>query len=506
VTLRVSAPRARRHSADVVADDRSARRRAIGWVVAFAVIAAALRLPYVWTGLSTDEGGYAYVAQQWSRGAQLYGRDWIDRPQGLLLTYRGLLALGESGWAIRGLVVLIGALMTLLVAAIGGLLAGRRLAVAAAGVYAVIAVAPHLYGFTLNGELLSSVPATAAVAVALWWRRSVDGERRPAGRGRIAWLVLAGVLAGIGLTMKQSGFDGLVVVLAVAAGVRAPWLVRLGRAMLVAVSFAVPVGACVIDGIHRGWSMYWNAILGYQLSTFGGSLPYSADRWHDFLHYLPLVLWDIGAVIVVAVLGLVLFPRGSRWPLIWWLIAATIGINLGGSYWTHYYVQAIPPLVLAASYVVVAASQRLIRIVVAVVLVVPALAWMAAVLLMSPTHRAATIPYDKGAANQRKQAAVIDAMTTPDQSVYVFYAEPLVYFLSHRTTSYPYLWGIPIRKIPAALPEMRSMLASPARPTLVIMTVADPNSLDPTGGVKALLREHYHYVGTVAREVILRAN
>jgi hypothetical protein len=54
-----------------------------------------VRLPFVWGGLGMDEGGYAYVAQQWARGGRLYSSVWIDRPQGLVLAYR-LLLLGLS--------------------------------------------------------------------------------------------------------------------------------------------------------------------------------------------------------------------------------------------------------------------------------------------------------------------------------------------------------------------------------------------------------------------------
>ena len=41
------------------------RRRAIALIGGAGLLALLLRLPFVFTGLSTDEGGYAYVAQQW---------------------------------------------------------------------------------------------------------------------------------------------------------------------------------------------------------------------------------------------------------------------------------------------------------------------------------------------------------------------------------------------------------------------------------------------------------
>ena len=90
------------------------------------MLAALLRLPFVFTGLSTDEGGYAYVAQQWSRGARSTSDAWLDRPQGLLLTYRHCSGSTTRGWTIRLGVMLAGAIITVALGAIGWLLAGRR--------------------------------------------------------------------------------------------------------------------------------------------------------------------------------------------------------------------------------------------------------------------------------------------------------------------------------------------------------------------------------------------
>jgi 4-amino-4-deoxy-L-arabinose transferase-like glycosyltransferase len=471
-------------------------RRALWIIGAFALLAAALRLPYVWTGLSTDEGGYAYVAQQWSRGARLYDTAWLDRPQGLLLTYRGLLALGESGWGIRALVVVIGAMMTVLIASIGALLAGRRLAIAAAAVYAVVGIAPHLEGFTLNGELLATVPATASVAAALQWRRT----------RRTAWLFGAGVLAGLALAMKQSGFDGLVVGLAIALGMAGAWRARLRSAGVFLSGFAVPVVALLVDGWSRGWSRYWTALAGYQLSSFDNGHNNADTRLTDLVGSLPFMVWDIGAVIVIALLGLRLLPRGGRGPLVWWLVAGLVAVNLGGSYWTHYYVQLLPPLVLAASYAAVALSSRRLRVTLAAILVVPALGWMVALIPMSTKVRERAIPYFASSVRDRHIAAAVDAETRPDQRIYVLESEALLYFLAQRPTAYPYLWGMPIKKIPSAIPRLRTMLETTDRPTLVILDTPNAKSVDPSGGIASDLARYYHTDRVVDGVQILRAN
>ena len=126
-----------------------------------------LRLRFLGTGIGPDEGGYAYVASRWAHGVQLYSQIWIDRPQGLMLAYRALLQIADRPWAIRLGAVLFGAAITLLLGAIGWLLRGSATGIATAGIYAIVGVAPHVEGFTFNGELAAALPATGAVAAVL---------------------------------------------------------------------------------------------------------------------------------------------------------------------------------------------------------------------------------------------------------------------------------------------------------------------------------------------------
>jgi 4-amino-4-deoxy-L-arabinose transferase-like glycosyltransferase len=471
---------------------RDAARRSI---LAAAVLAVVLRVPFLFTGLSTDEGGYAYVAQQWSRGARLYDTAWLDRPQGLLLTYRALMAIDDSGWAIRLGMVLAGAIITVALGAIGLLLAGRAVGVAAAWIYAVVGVAPHLEGITLNGELLAAVPSTVAIALAVrWWRRDSS----------LWWLAGAGVLAGVALTMKQSGIDGIVVGLVVLL------LARRGRGLLLAggvfaAGVAVPLAASVLHGIAVEWSDYWTALIGYQLSAMGGSGSNAGTRLADLGRHAGDIALDLTVIGIVSLFGWRTFDRGGRWLLGAWLLAGFAGINLGGSYWPHYFVQPLPALVLLAAAAVVAVPSVRWRRVLAGVIVLPTLAWLVALVFMSPSQRAAAVPYDALAARDDRIAAVIRDSTTPDDRIYVLESEAYLYLAAQRRSPYPYLWGKPIDKIPDALPRLRAMLDSPQRPTLVVLDTP-PDAVDPSGGIAADLAAHYHVDSVVEGVTILRAN
>jgi 4-amino-4-deoxy-L-arabinose transferase-like glycosyltransferase len=471
---------------------RDAGRRSI---LAAAVLAVLLRVPFMFTGLSTDEGGYAYVAQQWSRGARLYDTAWLDRPQGLLLTYRALLALDDSGWTIRLGMVLAGAIITVALGAIGWLLVGRAVGTAAAWIYAVVGIAPHLEGITFNGELLAAVPSTVAIALAVrWWRRD----------GSLWWLAGAGLLAGAALTMKQSGIDGIVVGLAVVL------LARRGVGLLIAfgvfaAGVAVPLAASVLHGIAVGWSYYWTALIGYQLSALGGSGSNTGTRLTDLGRHAGDIALDLTVIVIVSFFGWKTFDRGGRWLLGAWLLAGFAGINLGGSYWPHYFVQPLPALVLLVAGAVVAVRSVRWRRALAAVIVLPTLGWLVALVFMSPARRADTIPYDALAARDDRIAAVIRASTTPEDRIYVLESEAYLYLAAQRQSPYPYLWGKPIDKIPDALPRLRALLVSPQRPTLVVLDTP-PAAVDPSGGIAADLAAHYHLDRVVEGVTILRAN
>ena len=99
---------------------------------------------------------------------------------------------------------------------------------------------------------------------------------------------------------------------------------------------------------------------------------------------------------------------------------------------------------------------------------------------------------------------MIRASTSPQDRIYVLESEAYLYFAAQRQSPYPYLWGKPIDKIPDALPRLRAMLASPGRPTLVVLDTP-PAAVDPTGGIAAELAAHYRPDTVVDGVPILRA-
>jgi hypothetical protein len=245
---------------------------------------------------------------------------------------------------------------------------------------------------------------------------------------------------------------------------------------------------------------------GYQFSAMGGPGSNAGTRWSDFAHHAPQVAQDLAVIVVVAVFGWRLLAGGARPVVATWLVAGVIGVNLGGSYWPHYYVQPLPPLILLVAVAVAAVPSVPWRRVLAAAVVLPTLGWLVALVPMSPAWRARTIPYAALAARDDRIAAVIASSTTPADTIYVLESEAYLYFAAQRVSPYPYLWGKPIDKIPDALPELRRTLAGPQRPTLVVLDTKDPAAVDPTGELGRILATHYHLDATVEGVPILRSN
>lgn len=459
-------------------------------IAASVALAALLRIPFLSTGVGPDEGGYAYVAEQWARGARLYGADWVDRPQGLILAYRLLLDLGHSAWAIRLGAVLFGCGVTLLLGAAGWLLAGRWAGAAAALVYAVVGVAPHLQGFTFNGELAASLPATAAVTAVLAWRRD----------GRAAWLLVAGAAGAVGVLMKQSGFDGLVVAAAVVVAGRRASGSRRADAGVLAAGAVVPLALSAIHGALVGWSNYWFAVVGYKLSAPSGAGLDLSTRVTGLGWSLPAAERDlllpagVGAAVVLVAL---VRRRPVGVPLLW-LAAAFVGFNTASLYWPHYYVQLLAPLALLIGVGVSSLPGRVLGLAALALAVGPALSRLNALDQMSTNAKEHVVPYYGQYVRDERIARQVDLHSRPGEPIYALDSEADLYFLADRPADFPYLWAHPLEEVPGALGRLRSLLDGSRRPGLVVV-FRSPRVVDPTGKLSRILATDYRPLEEVGR-------
>ncbi|MEP6640445.1 MAG: glycosyltransferase family 39 protein [Gaiellales bacterium] len=446
-------------------------------------LAVLVRLPFFGTPLTADEGGYAEVARLWSHGAVLYGGAWVDRPQGLLLVFRAMLHVdGGSAEALRACAAVAAALLAAVTMVVTARVAGRIPATIAGLLVATVGSSPFIESFTLSGELLAAVVAGGSMLAFVLYLHG----------GAVRWLVVAGLLTGCAVLVKQSAFDA-----GAAAAVYLVWTRRRAglapAAGLVAAAFVpVVLAALSASNLHE----WWYAMVTYRGqadSILTGSL---SARMHMAWHSLGPAARGLAVLALVAVMG------WRRWPLlgVLWLAFATLGVIGGGNFHNHYFQQMTPPLALLAGIGGAELWRRRSVPAIALCAAAPAATAVVTVPLWfdSPNAQArAVFPSDP---HLRADAAVvryIRAHTDPQQRIFVMWAAADVYYLAGRDPALRYMWFRNIQAIPGALGQARRMLAGPRPPALVI-EINSPGSMDPSGRVAAILARRYRLAATVA--------
>ncbi|MFN8018117.1 MAG: hypothetical protein U0P45_08340 [Acidimicrobiales bacterium] len=329
-----------------------------GRSIVLAVVAGTvLRLPWLARPLSSDEAGALVAARVWASGGRLYTDLFIDRPQGFLLPYLLADAVGSHRAAtVRAIALLAGAITVLAAAAVARAASGRPApAEAAAWLAAVIGASGAIEGYAANGELLAAACAVPAMAIAVAVAAGRRGDR---------WLVLAGVLAGSAATVKQSGADAALAVvawLALAAWRRwAPPRRTAARAGWFAAGLAIPLVAAALHGATLGWDRYAYALVVFRLHARSAVAGAQLPRFGATL-LIATVLFAVPTWFAVRRARQHPVPLRERIRpphalVLCWLGAASLAFAVGGNYHRHYWVQVAFPLGVAVALGLGAAS------------------------------------------------------------------------------------------------------------------------------------------------------
>jgi hypothetical protein len=454
------------------------------WIVLGVALALLLRAPWHDAALGRDEGGVAFVARAWhGSGPFAYGSYFLDRPPLLVALYR-LAGDGELG--IRVLGGLASVLLVITSTLLSVRVAGRRAAPWAAGISAVLASSFAIKSVFTPAELLAAVPSAASVLLLV-----VALERAP----RRFWLfAAAGTLAATALLVKQSFGDALVAgVVAIVAGkaLGTSWRETARRAAAYGAGIALIVVALVTWALisHTTAHSIWYAMFGFRIDATAALTPRGMVARVSRLES-PILTSGLALALLFAVVGIARI-RGRpvvRLTLAAWMVAAGAGILLGGSYWPHYLIALVPAA--AAGAAAVFQRYRLVG----------ALAVLAIAL---PTAlNAATVARSDSADGMQRTAVTIGhyihARALPHQTVYVLYAEANALYYSGLRDPFPYNWILMMRAAPGARVRLRSLLASPDRPTWLVKTGSTGSfGLDKGGFTRRLLRLHYRRVATV---------
>jgi len=460
-------------------------------IIALSVLLAfAVRVPFFFWPLTVDEAGYAYGARWWFDGLTMYSDElWFDRPQGIFLAYQsGMAFLGGSTEAIRVIGAIWSMATTALVVLIAARMFGLRVAAIAGPLFAVMSVAPLIDGYAANAEVFMIAAATAS-AYCLWQRR---------------WLG-AGLFLGVAILLKPSGAVGLLLGLAWLFNERAA---RRDWALFLA-GTGLPLLLAFIHGaLTVGVGDYLYAIAFFRLTTGG-----EGDPLLQLIEGWSRVMPVIFPLILVALVGrraLHAHPIPYRFLSIW-IGTASLGIAMGGNWWEHYFLQALPPLILIVAVVLeawVLSAWRSGRGVLSslgrlstqtgaasVGVVAAAVAFVALILpwaVMDPVEGSTQLYDMNGYQGNEEIAGYLADRTEPSDEVLIGLSHASLLYLTGRLNSSPYLYKQQSSEIPGAIQDIADEVARGV-PAYVLVLPFQLELYDPDGLIWEALRDRYEY-------------
>ncbi|MCE9621623.1 MAG: glycosyltransferase family 39 protein [Actinomycetia bacterium] len=465
-------------------------------VVGAVAASIALRARFLFAPLLADEGGILSVARDWSSGATLYRNVWIDRPQGLIVLFRGWDALPGTGVSsTRMLAVLLGAIAVAAVASVGRSLFSARVGAIAAWFTAALTASPLLEGFASNGELLSAAFAISALAIVA----AVMTVRCPLG-----WLLAAGLLFGAALAVKQSAFDVLLAVIAwLALAMLLGWQTRrrlLASAGMLGLGMGVVLGACAWHGSTLGWSDYWYAVAGFRLEARSALSNPELDKLAISVLFIIPVMVPAFSLVVRA--GRSLNARSLRRRphaalVLLWSVAATFSFVTGGSFHRHYFIiLAFPLAVLAAVAVDKLGSAGMLHSKIALgIAIAAAMPFIANPRLILGDVTDTNVEL---ASWLDEQQALRGPLT-----VYAYCADAALYTQIGQTPPFRYLWEDHVRLAQGAQGDLLQLLTGPNAPEYVLR-LQPLDQCDESGTLAAAIERGYVSEGEIGEAEVLR--
>jgi hypothetical protein len=428
-------------------------RRFRAFVLATFVLGAILRLPTFGRALlSDDEAIYATTADAVSRGDKLY-RDVVDhKPPLIYHVYQaGFAVFGPYGTQGAHALVILSVMLTAgllfaIKAAESGAGGGERVALAAAALFLIFSTTWHDYdALAANCELFVLAPQALAAWLVL---RDLRGPAR--GAPGLAIHFAIGALIGASALFKYQGLTFL----GASIGLLVWWAVlgRVSWSWVVPRALAHVAGALAMPALYLAWcaaagnaaaAIYW---FEFNFSYVGAGLSGTEKLTRGLRRTLliggtALVAYGLGlAAAVGAATAMVRVIRGGRARAaapspsvvlaLLWLVTSAIAVTAGGRFFGHYFHLVLPPLCLLAAPSFCRLWDRgwSSRAPLVALCAVPALIFFALASVARPLAAA----LDEGEPRYDEVAARIDALTTPDEGIFVWGNSPQLYVLARR--------------------------------------------------------------------------
>ena len=298
-----------------------------------------------------DEGVFAYIGRAMWSGERLYTDLYDNKLPGLYLVYAlftrafGALPMGIHLGALLWQVATLAVFFLWLREVIG-----RDRALASTGLFALYAASGEVLGFAAHATQLCALPAIAG----LWalWRGTVQ-RRSP----QAAWILVAGLGAGLAIWIKQQAlfyavFGGLFLVWWFLIQTRAVSVSRvIGLGLLYALGVILPIGLSATWFAYQGrFDDFWFWTVDIITGEKTNSQAPGAGFFFNF--YFPKVIAQWWLVWLSGMYGFIYLVRQQETPslrgLAFLLPFSIWGVSLGGAFYPHYFVLALPWLACCA--------------------------------------------------------------------------------------------------------------------------------------------------------------
>ncbi len=410
---------------------------------------AAVRLPLLGIPFERDEGEYAYIG--WRLGQnELPYRDWVDqKPPAIFWVYRAALSLPlDPIRSVHFAALLFGAASSCALFFLARRFMNRFWAFGAAALFSLLSADPFAQGTAANTELFMLLPLIVSQTAFL---NAADNSRKMS-------IFVCGALIGIAIAFKQVAAVNwflLIALYPILAVQKRHWhnavlFVLLSTAGLVTVLGCISVYFWIRQGLGELVENVFTHNLEYiGAMTWSDRLEFCLDTLRALARAETLV-WILSAVGLV---GLIVTGR-VKWFvfLAGWLIASAIGVSASGYFFPHYFQQCLPPLALIAVVGAEWLSQLrlwrgswLPRVGFGLMLAVLPVKtiwpfWFSyssadAVRKIYPGNFFAEIP---------QFAARLRQITSREQRVFIFGAEPEVLFYAQRVSATRYIFLFPL--------------------------------------------------------------
>lgn len=429
---------------------RPSVRQTLLLVAGLILITAAVRIPLLNVPFERDEGEYAYIA--WRLGHnELPYRDWVDqKPPAVFWVYRAAMALPlEPVRAVHFAALLFAAASSCALFFLARRFVNRFWAFVAAALFALLSADPFAQGTAANTEIFMLLPLILSQIAFL---KAADNPRN------VLHMLVCGALTGIAIAFKQVAAVNLILLIAlypVFAASEKRW-----RNSLAFVIWSLG-GLLTITGVvalyfwtRHGLTQLVDNVFTHNLEYIGAMtcltrLQFCSDTLSR-LAPTELLFWIFSALGLIA---LIVAGNGKWFAfLAGWLITSMIGVSASGYFFPHYFQQLLPPLALTAAVGAQWLSELrpwrnswVPRALFSLLLVILPLRilwpfWFN----YTPADAVRKIYPGNFFAEMPEFAARIAQVTTPEQRVFVFGAEPELLFYAQRVSATRYIFLFPL--------------------------------------------------------------